>query len=84
MNVGAVGALRNVKNAVSVARRVLDYTEHSFLVGSQATEFAVAMGFKKESLSTPDSKSMWKTWKMKNCQPNFWTVCIIFVENFLI
>lgn len=73
MNVGAVGALRNVKNAVSVARRILDYTEHSFLVGSQATEFAVAMGFKEESLSTPHSKSMWKTWKTKNCQPNFWT-----------
>ncbi|CAH0629054.1 unnamed protein product [Chrysodeixis includens] len=73
MNVGAVGALRKIKNAVSVARRVLDHTKHSILVGDQATEFAVQMGFKEENLTTDESKELWEDWKKeKKCQPNFW------------
>ena len=35
MKVGAVGALRGVKNAVGVARAVLERTRHSLLVGDQ-------------------------------------------------
>lgn len=74
MNVGAVGALRNIKGAVSVARHVLEYTQHSFLVGSQATRFAIQMGFSKESLVTNKSKTIWKEWRHNLCQPNFWVV----------
>lgn len=33
MEVGAVGDLRRVKNAVGVARAVMEYTEHTFIVG---------------------------------------------------
>lgn len=33
MEVGAVGNLRRVKNAVGVARAVMEHTEHTFLVG---------------------------------------------------
>lgn len=73
MNVGAVASLRNIKDAIAVARAVLDHTKHSMLVGEQATEFAEAMGFKKESLSTPKSKAIYNEWKLRNCQPNFWT-----------
>lgn len=80
MNVGAVGALRNIKQAVSVARHVLDHTGHSFLVGSQATDFAVQMGFTKQSLSNKKSKQMWKDWKAKKCQPNFWMVCLFWID----
>ncbi|KAL4710307.1 hypothetical protein ACJJTC_011123 [Scirpophaga incertulas] len=73
MNVGAVGALRRVKNAISVARHVLENTKHSFLVGELATKFAVEMGFKEETLATATSKQMWKHWyNVDNCQPNFW------------
>lgn len=77
MNVGAVGALRNIKDAVSVAKHVLLYTKHSFLVGSQATRFAVRMGFPQESLATNRSKTIWKDWRRSKCQPNFWTVSIL-------
>lgn len=73
MNVGAVGALRRVKSAISVARHVLEHTEHSFLVGELATQFALQMGFKEEPLTTADSKRMWMKWHNEdNCQPNFW------------
>lgn len=55
MNVGSVGCLRNVRNAIGVARRVLDNTEHSLLVGELATNFAIEMGFEKQSLETEAS-----------------------------
>ncbi|GBN68377.1 N(4)-(Beta-N-acetylglucosaminyl)-L-asparaginase, partial [Araneus ventricosus] len=71
-NVGAVGALRRVKSAISVARKVLEHTEHSLLVGDQATQFALSLGFKEENLSTDFSLSLWKQWKRNNCQPNYW------------
>ena len=58
MNVGSVGCLRSIKNAIGVARRVLDNTEHSLLVGELATNFAVEMGFKKESLETETSTNV--------------------------
>uniref|UniRef100_T1JAV2 Uncharacterized protein n=1 Tax=Strigamia maritima TaxID=126957 RepID=T1JAV2_STRMM len=32
---GAVGALRRIKNAISVARHVMEYTDHTMLVGDQ-------------------------------------------------
>ena len=34
-NVGAVGGLRRIKQAISVARKVLDNTDHTMLVGDQ-------------------------------------------------
>ena len=75
MNVGAVAALRNVKSAISVARRVLDNTEHTLLAGELASKFAVEMGFLNETLETDNSINMWKKWKDNKCQPNFRKVC---------
>lgn len=72
MSMGAVAGLRRIKHAISVARRVLEHTSHSLLVGSLATEFARQMGFKEELLETNKSLSIWKKWKENHCQPNFW------------
>lgn len=72
LNVGAVGALRGVKNAIGVARAVLERTRHSLLVGDQATDFAVQMGFPVEDLRTTVSIRKWRKWKDGGCQPNFW------------
>ncbi|KAK3703351.1 hypothetical protein RRG08_011217 [Elysia crispata] len=69
--VGAVGSLREIKNAIGVARAVMKYTDHTLLVGDLATEFAVEMGFKRESLSTNRSRQMHLSWKENKCQPNF-------------
>lgn len=69
--VGAVGSLRRVKNAVGVARAVMEHTQHTMLVGELATNFALEMGFKETSLSTNHSTQMWRDWKDTNCQPNF-------------
>jgi beta-aspartyl-peptidase (threonine type) len=45
LNFGAVGGIKNVRNPVAVARKVLDYGKHCFLVGGGATRFAHANGF---------------------------------------
>lgn len=72
MDAGSVAALRNVKSAVAVARKVMEHTEHTLLVGSQASDFAFQMGFAKESLSTNHSAKLYQDWRSKDCQPNFW------------
>lgn len=76
MNIGAVAALRNVKDAIAVARNVLENTRHTMLVGSQATEFAIQMGYANESLKTNESQAVWQNWKNNSCQPNFWIVSL--------
>jgi len=72
MDVGAVAGLRRIKDAIKVARHVLEHTHHTMLVGDAASAFANAMGFESESLVTPESKDMWLQWTAENCQPNFW------------
>lgn len=72
-DVGAVGGLRRVKKAISVARGVLEHTNHSLLVGDAATRFAVDfLGFPEESLSTPESDQAHAKWVENNCQPNYY------------
>jgi len=62
---GAVGCLKRVKKAVSVARKVMEETRHSLLVGEDATRFALKMGFEEESLFNERSIKMWEGWKAK-------------------
>lgn len=73
MNVGAVASMHDIKDAIAVARHVLENTRHTLLVGEQATKFAEMMGFQRESLSTSNSMRLHEDWTKQNCQPNFWT-----------
>jgi len=43
LEVGAVGNLQHVRQAISAARLVLRHSEHTLLAGLQATEFVQAM-----------------------------------------
>ncbi|GAO18720.1 uncharacterized protein UV8b_07146 [Ustilaginoidea virens] len=71
LNVGAVGALRRVRDAVAVARRVLEHTQHSLLVGELATQFALESGFREEDLGTAASRAACQAWRARGCQPNW-------------
>ncbi|KAI0875793.1 asparaginase-domain-containing protein [Hypoxylon argillaceum] len=71
MKSGSVAALRRVKNAVGVARAVLEHTTHTMLAGDLATDFAVANGFAAEDLATPESAASCAAWKAGGCQPNY-------------
>lgn len=71
-DVGAVGAIRRIKSAISVARMVLERTNHTLLVGEMATQFALSLGFKEESLTSDESRKLHAEWLQNSCQPNFW------------
>lgn len=65
-NCGSVAALEHVVHAISVARAVMEKTPHVMLVGDGALQFALANGFKKENLLTPESEKAWKEWLKKS------------------
>jgi len=73
MNMGAVGALRFVREAAQVAKLVLRHTTHTMLAGTQATDFATHFGhFANQSLATDYSMDVHEKWLEGNCQPNFY------------
>nr|XP_023670519.1 N(4)-(beta-N-acetylglucosaminyl)-L-asparaginase isoform X1 [Paramormyrops kingsleyae] len=71
MEVGAVGDLRRIKDAIGVARAVMERTKHTLLVGESASIFAENMGFAAEDLTTNKSLDMFTKWLNGNCQPNY-------------
>src|SRR6266404_7071152 len=66
---GAVGALENIKTPSEVAKLILKYTNHVFLVGEGAKRFALSYGFKEEDLLTEHSREAWLRWRA-NLSPN--------------
>ncbi|MFN5376111.1 MAG: N(4)-(beta-N-acetylglucosaminyl)-L-asparaginase [Chitinophagaceae bacterium] len=65
-NCGSVMCLEHIIHPISVARLVMEKTPHVILVGEGALQFALANGFKKENLLTPDSELAWKEWLKKS------------------
>jgi N4-(beta-N-acetylglucosaminyl)-L-asparaginase len=69
-DIGAVCALEDVVHAVSVARRVMERTPHTMLVGEGARSFAVDQGFETQNLLTPAAEAAWREWlKTANYAP---------------
>lgn len=64
-DIGAVGCLKRVKKAISVARKVMEQTQHTLIVGDDATRFAARMGFTEESLTSVVSQAAWDKWAAK-------------------
>jgi N4-(beta-N-acetylglucosaminyl)-L-asparaginase len=62
-NAGAVAALENIKTPCSVARLVMERTDHLMLVGKGALKFAKMHGFKEENLLTEEARKHWVEWK---------------------
>jgi len=57
---GAVGAVKNYPNPISIARAVMEkLPQHALLVGAGAEEFAEYLGFPKAELLTPEAKALW-------------------------
>ncbi|XP_061541498.1 N(4)-(beta-N-acetylglucosaminyl)-L-asparaginase isoform X3 [Phycodurus eques] len=71
MEVGAVANLKRIKNAIGVARAVMERTQHTMLVGESATVFAENMGFIGEDLTTVKSLDIFTQWMKGSCQPNY-------------
>ena len=76
LNCGSVAFLEHIMHPISVARLVMEKTPHVMLVGEGALQFALANGFKKENLLTPESEKAWREWlKTSKYEP------VINIEN---
>ena len=62
-NAGSVGALENIKTPSSVARLIMERTDHIMLVGRGALDFAKSYGFEEEDLLTPKARRIWLRWR---------------------
>ena len=63
MQAGAVCALRGIVPAISVARKVMEETQHVMLSGDQAQRFAESHGFERRSLHSPESLAEYEKWR---------------------
>ena len=60
---GAVCGIERHRHPVTVARLVMERTEHKMLVGSLADDFADKQGLGSETILADSAKSKWETWK---------------------
>ena len=61
-NCGSVACIEHIMHPISVARLVMEKTQHVMLVGDGALQFALENGFKKMNLLTKESKAAYKKW----------------------
>jgi len=69
---GAVACLENIKTPASVAKLVMQRTDHVLLVGAGALEFARAWGFREENLLTEKARKIWLRWKEELSPADDW------------
>ncbi|MDA2925990.1 N(4)-(beta-N-acetylglucosaminyl)-L-asparaginase [Acidobacteria bacterium AH-259-G07] len=69
---GAVAALESIKYPSRVAKLVMERTDHVLLVGEGALKFALAMGFEKQNLLTPEAREIWLKWKRELSPQDDW------------
>jgi len=62
-NAGSVAALEGIKTPASVARLVMERTDHVMLMGEGALEFARSFGFEEEELLTDEARRIWLRWR---------------------
>jgi isoaspartyl peptidase/L-asparaginase-like protein (Ntn-hydrolase superfamily) len=60
---GSVAFLEGIDHPISVARKVMEDTQHVMLVGEGAKEFALSKGFGKIKTPLPEVKKDYKKWK---------------------
>ena len=71
-NAGAVACLENIKNPCSVARIVMEQTDHVLMVGRGALEFAKKWGFREENLLTERTREAWMRRKIALSDRDDW------------
>jgi N4-(beta-N-acetylglucosaminyl)-L-asparaginase len=65
-NAGSVAALEQIKNPISVARKIMETTPHVMLAGAGAQQFAIENGFKLEAKKlSADAEKTYQEW-LKN------------------
>jgi N4-(beta-N-acetylglucosaminyl)-L-asparaginase len=65
---GAVGCLHRVRDAIKVARLVMEKTPHVMLVGENATTFAIEQGMKQTNLLAPQAAHRFDMWRQHRAE----------------
>src|ERR1700734_217679 len=65
---GAVASVQKIKNPSLVAKAVMEKTNHVFIVGSGALQFAEDEGFIPMNLLTERSRIAWLAWKAQSSE----------------
>ena len=63
---GAVAFLEGIAHPISVARAVMDRTQHVMLVGEGAHQFALKQGFATAKMPIPEVKKDYEKWRKEN------------------
>ena len=63
---GAVAFMEGIAHPISVARAVMEKTQHVMLVGDGAEKFAIENGFEQAKMPIPEVKKDWQNWKKEN------------------
>ena len=71
-NAGSVASLENIKTPASVARLVMERTDHVMLVGPGALEFARSFGFEEVNLLTDKARQRWLRWREQHSASDDW------------
>lgn len=69
LKAGALASVQNIKNPIQLARRIMDNSEHVFLVGKGAVRFAMEQGMRtctQDELITEREIQRWRDWQKKS------------------
>lgn len=78
---GAVGAIRDVKNPVHIARLVMERTDHLLLCGDNATRFARLMGARRHDPRTREKVRAWRR-KKRRCESAHFVKFVDFIGRY--
>ncbi|MBN1559428.1 N(4)-(beta-N-acetylglucosaminyl)-L-asparaginase [candidate division KSB1 bacterium] len=78
---GSVACLENIKTPSSVARLVMERTDHIHLVGEGAKRFAIMHGFVEENLLTDKARLEWLKWKENLSDKDDWLAPVEDIEG---
>ena len=69
---GSVSAIENIIHPCSVARLVMERTDHVMLVGQFALDFAKSWGFEEVDLLTNRARQAWLNWRENHSERDDW------------
>lgn len=72
MQCGAVGCLEDIEHPSTVARMVMERTDHVMLVGPYARDFAVKMGLSATDISDEAGRSWYVRWLGRHSDQDDW------------
>ncbi len=71
-NAGSVASLENIIHASSIARLVMERTDHVMMVGPGALELAKSFGFEEQNLLTDAAREIWVRWRERLSETDMW------------